>query len=385
LSRSLERAELAAVVPDDVRENFARVRKLHLYGLLDYDFFSIAIDQAHLVLEGALRHRFVSYYAGQVPVLEDGVARQLPVSSFADVYDALRRARKKKVRFELDEDGGALLPAGYADLFAWARRRRLLPGQRNANVFRALVKLRNYSAHPERHSVDMPPESVRLLRDVAEIINQLWGEATGGGRLYPTPVVRQARCAAVAPGGERASTLGSLGLLSEGSDLDWTYAVFLAADGEELVGPLPGPDGYAFTHRPGLQTTRYPCELLWGPGRRDDLLPHIAELATMTDNVSFLDRTFFVRVGADMEADVDQSRAAADVLTLDGDATELWFAVLADDPFAARAHVKNHGKRRGKLSTTTCQECQAAFVARFESRVEAQELATQLASEGRTD
>src|SRR5688500_5657176 len=68
LSESLTYAALVDAVPEDVCLNFERVRKLFLYGLLEYAFFSAAYDFGHLALEGALRHRFVTYYKGQVPI-----------------------------------------------------------------------------------------------------------------------------------------------------------------------------------------------------------------------------------------------------------------------------------------------------------------------------
>ncbi len=54
LRGSLSRAQLAAQIPDEVRANFARLRKLFLYGLMEYEFFSAASTLTPLVLEGAL-------------------------------------------------------------------------------------------------------------------------------------------------------------------------------------------------------------------------------------------------------------------------------------------------------------------------------------------
>jgi hypothetical protein len=50
---TIARAVLADNVPEDVRNNFDRARKLHLYGVLEYEFFTAAGDYALLVLEGA--------------------------------------------------------------------------------------------------------------------------------------------------------------------------------------------------------------------------------------------------------------------------------------------------------------------------------------------
>lgn len=71
---TIGRAVLADDVPQDVRDNFERARKLHLYGVLEYEFFTAAADYALLVLEGALRVRFLSYYSGGTPVGRRGDA-----------------------------------------------------------------------------------------------------------------------------------------------------------------------------------------------------------------------------------------------------------------------------------------------------------------------
>ncbi len=223
----MSHACLVDVVPEEVRLSFERVRTVFMHGLLDYDLFSAAYSLGHLVLEGALRARFISYYDGGVPILRDGNEEVLSVRSFARYYDALRLARKRRQKLELAGDPPEPLPQGYPDLYAWARRRGLLIGQRNIGVFGSIVKLRNYVAHPEGHMVDMPPNVFRFLRDVTEIVNRLWGHDTEGGRLFPGPIARWARAAAVAPDGRASLTFGSLAQVwAETDRADWTYGSF---------------------------------------------------------------------------------------------------------------------------------------------------------------
>lgn len=349
LSESLTYAAIADVVPEDVRLNFERVRKIFLYGLLEYDFFSVASDLAHLVLEGALRHRFVTYYQGQVPVWRNGSSDVLTVASFDHYYDALAASRTRRERIRLREEPTEILPRGYAELYAWARRRGLLVGQRNVGVFGSLVRLRNWAAHPERHSIDMPPDVIPLLRDVAEIINRLWGRDTEGGRLFPTPVARRPRAAALSPDGQAAVTFGSLALVpAERGKRDWTYAVFLAADGEELIDfDWENPGRHRFLHTPGFQMTQYPCELLWGSGSQDDLVAGLASFDDQkpVDAVPFLDRTFYIRV-AEAASRPDFPRSPADLSEYIGvDPSAVWFAIVADFPMDAWVLVRDSAER----------------------------------------
>ena len=91
LQESIAGAQLVDVVPEEVRDNFERVRKTFLYGLLEYDLFTVADDDARLILEGALRNRFVSYYEGQITILRAEEKKVLSVPSFDDLYKRLRR------------------------------------------------------------------------------------------------------------------------------------------------------------------------------------------------------------------------------------------------------------------------------------------------------
>jgi len=64
-------------------------------------------------------------------------------------------------------------------------------------VLGSVTELRNYIAHPERYTLGSPVDAIGMLSDVAEIINWLWGHDTEGGRLFPAPVARRYRCAAI--------------------------------------------------------------------------------------------------------------------------------------------------------------------------------------------
>jgi hypothetical protein len=188
-------AVLSETVPESVRENFERARKLHLYGVLEYEFFTAAPEYALLVFEAALRLRFLSYYDHEIPVFRRGVSGILE----AEDFDAVRAARRTRLR---RPDGSAVdLPAYLKGLLAWACREGLLPGRRSRIIDKVLVDMRNHSAHPTGCTVGTPPDSSRTLRTVAEYINRLWGEDTSGGRHFPGPLARRPRVVALARDG----------------------------------------------------------------------------------------------------------------------------------------------------------------------------------------
>ncbi len=67
---SIADIELASAVPEGTRESFERVRLFHSYGVLCYELFTITDDLTWIVLEQALRERFIDFYRRQIPIVD---------------------------------------------------------------------------------------------------------------------------------------------------------------------------------------------------------------------------------------------------------------------------------------------------------------------------
>jgi hypothetical protein len=344
---SIGQAMLQESVPEGVRSNFERARKLHQYGVLEYEFFTAAADYALLVLEGALRSRFLSFYNSEIPVARGEHAEILKVKTFDDV-------RKAGGRFKLRDANGDLhkLPIGTQALLNWARREHLLVGTRTRIVDHALAELRNHAAHPVSYTLQMPPHSSGTLNDIAEVINKLWGYDTPGGRLFPSPASRTPRVVGVSPDLNASVELR----LDQIHDVDqdqrgWNFAVFLAVAAEDLQGFAAG--GLSFAYQTGFQTTAFPCDELWR-GSWSELADAVAggRFDSCEDTVQHLERTFLIRSAG---GEVDHARSPEDVLAErslphGGD----WYAVVADFPFEARTHVRDHEPCEGECPESSC-------------------------------
>jgi len=352
---TIARAVLAANVPDDVRNNFERARKLHLYGVLEYEFFTAAGDYALLVLEGALRVRFLTFYSDGIPLVRGDAEELLRATTFEDVL-AARGARLRGADGDIRR-----LPLGADALLSWARRECLLVGTRAKIIEGVLSERRNHAAHPVGHAINMPVHSARTLCDVAETINKLWGHDTPGGRLFPTPVARYPRVAAIAPDGQGACEM-RLKQVPEADECErlWDYAVFLAVEDERLIESGRG-GRIGFTHQPGFQTTRFPCETIW-QGSWEDLMQAIerGEFAGLGDAIEHLDRLFLIRVG---QGEIDLARSPADLLGLDEPPRGQWYGVVADAPQDAWVHVRDHEPDVAG-GRDTCPECCVQITAR---------------------
>jgi len=333
---SIARAVLAEDVPQDVCDNFERARKLHRYGVLEYEFFTAASDYVLLVLEGALRVRFVSYYGGEIPVVRKGHEEKLAARSFDEVRKIPRNAQLRSA------DGTVHpVPLGTGALLDWARRERLLTGTRTRAVDRALADLRNHAAHPVTYTVTGPPNSAGTICDVAEVVNKLWGHDTPGGHLFPAPLAREARVVALAPGALAATEMRLDQVAAVSDEMrGWEYVVVLAVGREDLTEI--GADGLVFAHRPGFQTTTFPAEELWR-GTWHDLVAAIdaGEFSCRADTVEHLDRLFFIRTSHD---GIDRARSPRDLLALSDVPPGRWDAIRADSPWDAWIHVRDHGQ-----------------------------------------
>lgn len=343
-------ADLIEAVPDGLRASFDRLRTCHSYGVLWYEAFTVASELSSLVLEQALRERFVTFYDSSIPLeTKNGEASEMPVEDFAQIIASFGRGgTKAKAGWKLrTRTPGALVPVPVAlgSLVRWARAEGLLRGQRNKRFEPLLVEMRNRVAHGTGFRVAPPTESARCICDLAEIINRLWGSATPGGRLYPAPLAREVVALGWTHGrdGVRLAQMRPDQIPQHrGDDEGWSYLLVLAVPTDEL---------FDFDAR--YEMTRFPCELLWGPGSGGDALTWWQNADIATDGVEYLDRLFAVRVDRE-KTYLPQQPAVARGLPRERRGG-VWHVIRADFPLDAHAHVRHlETASRDSTDETSC-------------------------------
>jgi hypothetical protein len=225
----------------------------------------------------------------------------------------------------------------FDSLLNWARAERLLVGQHNRQLDRVLNNFRNYAAHPRFTSTVMPVDSARSILDLAEIINQLWDNPTPGGRLYPAPLVRPVMVVGWTI--NREWTQFELFKLPYARLTETSFIALRAVPNDELT-----------SYNSVFETTRYPAELLWGPGTEAQLQAWATTAPTDTDSVTYLDRYFLVREhNGEVDLPMRPSIAAGRTGTgRDGH----WHLVRSDYPLDAFGHVR---LRAGLITPPTDQ------------------------------
>ena len=321
--------DLAGSVSDSVRRSFEHVLRAHVYGLFCYELFTVAGEQSLLVLEQALAERFVAYYQGTIPLVDaKGHKSRLRVRTFDDVYDALNKSSGSHAKGQwfvesLVEPGGQLerpFKGSFSHLFAWARYERLLDGQRSRAHDRILIKIRNAAAHPTSYRLLMPTDSARRIRDIAEIINRLWGHRTPGGRIFPAPTQREIFAIGWDPYGASVFRSWADQLETESEHCGWPHLIVRALPIDEL-----------WSYDADFQTTRYPVDLLWGPGTWSDAIAWLSQSRPMTDDIDYLDRWFVVRTQG--VSNVDPPRSPNQFAGLGpADQGGNWYLLQADFP-----------------------------------------------------
>lgn len=249
-----------------------------------------------VVLEHALRTRFLKFYNGVLPVEhEAGNPSEIQVRNFEEVNDGFRRGSGVhakdgwKLRSEVTRRRHDM-PLTLAPLLEWARRERLLDGQRAKRHEHHQSRFRNWFVHGNQPLSGMPNESTRRINDLAETINRLWGARTPSGRLYPAPITRDVVALAWSNDEDRRSWAQmystELGPFVEAEGVDWTFL---------LVRAVP-TDGDLLDFDTQYERTRFPTERLWGPGTGLDALSWWRENQPAPDTVQHIDRVFLIRV-----------------------------------------------------------------------------------------
>jgi hypothetical protein len=345
--------KLTPSVPDGLRASFERLRTTYAYGVLNYDFYTIAYDLARLLPEQALRERFMLEHPRGARFRDAaGSERTLTFDSYENLHQQLRsHNRRGGWKLQLGSGGEMRFDGMLTALTEWARQEYLLHGQRNRRVEKLLADMRNRVAHSYSYHLAMPGDAAQAIADVAEIINRLWGETSGGGPMYPSP--RRREIILIGWTATSAYAMHPEASLPEHVDPATLTCVVVKADPEDDV----------LTFDSQYETTRSPIDLLWGPGTVADARLWLAANEPDGDEVELLDRRFLVRYH---DGRVELPRRPEHAAGLagehhDGD----WILIVADNPL----DVFNHARQllaggQGCDPRGYCKQCSVRTEAR---------------------
>jgi hypothetical protein len=349
--QTIAQADLTPDVPEETRRSFERLRTIHSHGLLCYDLFTAVDALSLLVLEQGLTDRFLAYYGETIPFVDRaGTERPLSATRFDQVYDALHKGgshAKGGWRVRLRRKPETMEFKGtMAHLLEWARLENLLRGQRNRHREQLLVKLRNSAAHPTGYQLTTPVDSARTICDVAEIINQLWGAPTPGGRRYPAPLQREILAIGWEEAGGLIMTTLADNLRADDVPNEWTYLLLRAVRSDSGLAQFDAQH----------ERTLFPSEYLWGPGDRQGALSWLDKQRPLADEVDYLDRPFLIRRH---EGRVDLARRPAVAAALSEHKRQgAWYLVRADFPNDAFSHVRQVSSEDSSCSPDgPCEQC----------------------------
>lgn len=317
----IARFDLSSQVPDTTRNSFERVRTIFSYGVLCYELYTVAADQARLVVEQALRDRFLPFYDGTVMFRDaSGGLHEVRADKFDDLYQAIRdHGRLRPWKLQLRSGKAPIRFDGMlTTLLAWARAEGLLDGQRDRMRDEPRVRLRNYVAHPSYH-LEMPPDAASEIADLALIINRLWGAPSGA------PVAREVMAIAW---DDKTVTWGQVERFSTGPVKGTATCV--------LVRAYPEDDLASYDSL--YEVTHHPCEFLWGPGSWPDAQAWLQQQRLIGDEAATLDRLFMLRYN---DKRLYLPQVAPIAAGLDAELQEgIWYLIRADSPNDAFSHQR---------------------------------------------
>lgn len=385
---------LKAPVGDGTRRAHERLCGAFLLGALSYEQYTLVEERAPVVLELALRERFMQWSGGSVTLqTQPGTARRYQVASYEQVQQTIARLRAaarsattrrqgrgrvRTPRVLLHVDEATMVPfgGGLADLRGWARAAGLLRGQRSRSREQSLVKLRNEVCHPNSSALFTPVDAAHTLRLVTEFVNQLWGSPTPGGQMFPAPLQRT--IVAISwndTGTVRQEPAGNL--LADSADDGHEHVMVRSVWSDPVTG---GPDDRWWSDfRARWETTTYPADYLWGPGSRSSAAAWLQGFAALhattgevvDDAVEVMDRVFLIvvqhgivraprrpQVAAGLTARLPKTPATAAAAEAEGEeCAGVWHTVCADTPADAFGHVRARTEHRNGGGHAACGEC----------------------------
>ncbi|HEV2377002.1 MAG TPA: hypothetical protein VGS19_33170, partial [Streptosporangiaceae bacterium] len=367
----IARYELVEAVAEGTRHSFDQLREILSYGVLCYDIFTVIKDHALLVLEQALRDRFMQFHRGTVSFVDPrtGKPEELTADRYEQVHEFLNRNRNRKLKLRLGDGPETMTFNGtLGGLREWARSMGFLRGQRNRAIEAAIARLRNYVAHPSSYHLTTPVDAANTISDLAEIINHLWGSPTPGGRLYPAPVQRtiihlmwneetsEVMSGIAAPGTAPAEQ-DSEGAGGEEQSADIESYEDQAQDGWTHLLVRGVPHDWDLMHFDArYDTGRYPAEWLWGPGTGQEAMRWLASEQPSDDAVDTLDRFFLLRCLAPILYVPKSPDQAASVT--DDEKSGTWYLIRADSPEQAFNHQRQFlAGGFGCAATGPCPRC----------------------------
>jgi hypothetical protein len=311
--------DLTPAVPGTTRQAFERLCTLFGYGILCYDLYTVAGDLARMVIEQALRERFLPFYGSQLIFVRVSDQQEKPVT--ADRWEAIPRRllQDSKWRLKLRSGHAPIEFNGMlASLLRWARAEGLLAGQGDRYRDPVRTWFRNFAAHPTWH-LQGPDHAERAITDLAGIINRIWGAPAG------TVVNREA---AFITWTDTAVTWGRQAPIPHRAGSKAVSVVVLAAVPYRDLGDYDAL----------YETTNQPCGYLWGPGTPGDAAEWLRQNPQPGDQVETTDRLFLLRYHDD-RLYLPQNPAVAAALT--GPATDgTWYLLRADTPIPAFHHQR---------------------------------------------
>lgn len=319
--RLVAQYELPAQVPDTTRLAFDRVRTIYSYGVLCYELYTVAGDQALLTLEQALRDRFIGFHGGTVNFVDgQGRPQLVTAGGYETLFRAIRRddGRLRGWKLVLTDGRRIAFSGMLTSLLRWARAERLLGGQRDRLTDRFRVNLRDYAAHPGYH-VEMPGDADDEIADLARIISRLWGNPHG------TPIQREIMII----GWDQRTTTWAL------AD---RFVIGPIKEAETCLVVRASPDAHLADYDALYEAVPSPCDYLWGPGTLPDALTWIGDEQPPADSAQVLDRVFMIRHASSQLYWPQSVPVAAGLDPADADG--FWYLVRADNPADAFGHIR---------------------------------------------
>jgi hypothetical protein len=181
--------KLTPLVPEEVKRVFNRAKQLFIFGLFRYEFFAISQHYAYIVLESAIKARYMKSLGAKAILSiksDHGFSKEITVTTYRAICGFCLREKLDLGRLSIN---GKPFPYSLKKLLDWLEENQLIRKWERSS-YNAELMLRYHHLHQE-HPTPYVPETY-ILKRIAEQINYLFNTSTKNEMEIVTRVLNKA-------------------------------------------------------------------------------------------------------------------------------------------------------------------------------------------------
>jgi len=165
LVKALSQVPISEKVPNKIREMLEFAKKIWLYGYYEYDFYTLCSIYLFLLVETAIKERFLDELPKQCQLVKNGKS-EIVNKNYEIIYQRLWQG--------WTITGFEKVGRSLKSIPNWFKEHQVLPARIGEKEVDLLRKLRNEAAHLTGKDVYTPAMAIQMIFKITDLINCLF-------------------------------------------------------------------------------------------------------------------------------------------------------------------------------------------------------------------